>query len=426
MTKNVPPPPPYTRLHDASTIGLYNKGTSTFYLRNSDNTGIANLTFGFGPAGSGWQPIVGDWNGDGTDTIGLYNPATSTFYLRNSNSTGTAAATFAYGPAGAGWIPLAGDWNADGIDTVGLYNPATSTFYLRNTNSTGAANVSFAFGPAGGKWTPVVGDWNGDGTETIGLYNPATSTFYLRNTNNTGAANLSVAYGPAGGGWTPVVGDWNNDGIDTIGLQNPATSTFYLRNTNNTGAANMTFGYGPANSGWTPVIGDWNGVTNGLMAAGGPVTAPANVSALSQAALAPIVHEAIARWTAADLSPAVVQKLSQVQFTISDLSGSYLGQQQGTRVTIDTNAAGHGWFVDATPTLDEEFSPSISGTQFKAIDPQAVDKIDLLTVVEHELGHVLGLDDLDPSAADLMSGTLGIGVRRDISQQDAVDAAFGS
>jgi hypothetical protein len=40
--------------------------------------------------------------------------------------------------------------------------------------------------------------------------------------------------------------------------------------------------------------------------------------------------------------------------------------------------------------------------------------MDLLTVVEHELGHVLGLNDLDPQVAphDLLTTTLAPGVRR--------------
>ena len=50
--------------------------------------------------------------------------------------------------------------------------------------------------------------------------------------------------------------------------------------------------------------------------------------------------------------------------------------------------------------------------QLQAVDPRAVDRIDLLTVVEHELGHIAGLDDLDALADDLMSGVLGVGVRR--------------
>ena len=51
--------------------------------------------------------------------------------------------------------------------------------------------------------------------------------------------------------------------------------------------------------------------------------------------------------------------------------------------------------------------------QLRAVDPRAVDHIDLLTVVEHELGHIAGYGDLDALANNLMSGTLGVGVRRE-------------
>ena len=120
----------------------------------------ANLTFPFGPANSGWTPLVGDWNGDGIDTVGPYNPFTSTFYLRNTNSAGPANIVVSYGPA-AGWKPLVGDWNGDGVDTVGLYNPFTSTFFLRNTNTEGSADSTFPYGPAGAGWTPLGGNWDG-------------------------------------------------------------------------------------------------------------------------------------------------------------------------------------------------------------------------------------------------------------------------
>ena len=116
--------------------------------------------------------------------------------------------------------------------------------------------------------------------------------------------------------------------------------------------------------------------------------------ALSQADLQPIIREAIARWAGAGLDAAAVAKLTQAQFVISDLPGSYLGKTEGNQIYIDTNAAGYGWFVDPTPALDEEFTPSPNNQQLRAVDPRAVDRIDLLTVVEHELGHVLGLKTL--------------------------------
>ena len=145
---------------------------------------------------------------------------------------------------------------------------------------------------------------------------------------------------------------------------------------------------------------------------------------LTQADLEPIVQEAIARWTDAGLSGAALSKMTNAQFTIANLSGAHLGETVGEQVYIDAKAAGYGWFVDSTPSQDEEFTAS--NGQLKAVDARAVDQIDLLTVVEHELGHVAGLEDLGPTSSDLMDGTLGVGARRDVSSQDAIDALFRS
>ncbi len=41
----------------------------------------------------------------------------------------------------------------------------------------------------------------------------------------------------------------------------------------------------------------------------------------------------------------------------------------------------------------------------------------------HEMGHVLGLDDLDASGDDLMAGQLEPGIRRDFGPRE-IDALF--
>jgi hypothetical protein len=405
-----------------STIGLYNPTSSTFYLRNSNSTGFATTAFAYGPANSNLITLVGDWNGDGADTIGLYNPATSMFFLSDSNVSGFANDTFVFGPANSGDIPLVGDWNGDGKDTIGLYNPTTSMFFLKNSNSTGFADVAFVYGPANSGWTPLVGDWNGDGKDTVALYNPTTSMFYERNTNTTGFANTAFVYGPAKSGWKPLAGDWTGSGTDSIGLYNPAASMFYLRNSNTTGFANTTFTYGPANAGYVPLIGNWTGAGEAEMAAA-QGTAPQNAPTLTQSDLQPIVNEAIDLWSQAGLNAATLQKLRQAQFVISDLPGGLVGETAGNVIYLDTNAADNGWFIDPTPAANEEFSAQAGGQQLQAVDPRAVDHIDLLTVVEHELGHVAGLGDLNTVTDDLMNGVLGTGVRRLASHVDAVLAS---
>ena len=171
----------------------------------------------------------------------------------------------------------------------------------------------------------------------------------------------------------------------------------------------------------------------------------AQVSALSNEDLTPIVDEAIERWIEVlggenDL----LETLYDVEFQIVDFDGLILGQATPEVISIDADAAGYGWFVDDTPFDDVEFADSdgdgelttISGseavhrvriaasnvpdvesnpvgTRITTISgSEAEGRMDLLTAVMHELGHVLGYEDVDPAAADLMSETLDTGVRQ--------------
>ena len=240
------------------TAGIYVPTTGSWFLRNANSPGAADLVFGYGPAGLGWIALRGDWDGNGSDTAGLYDPANGNFFLKNTNAAGGADLVYGFGPAGFGWQPLVGDWDGDGVDTIGLYDPSSGFFFLRNTHAPGAADLVYGFGPAGTGWTPMLGDWDGNGTDTVGLYDPATGNFFLRNAHAAGGADLVYGFGPAGIGWKPVAGDWNGDGADTIGLYSPANGFFFLRNFHAPGAADVVFGYGPANT--TPILGDWNGL----------------------------------------------------------------------------------------------------------------------------------------------------------------------
>src|SRR5262249_41538995 len=83
-----------------------------------------------------------------------------------------------------------------------------------------------------------------------------------------------------------------------------------------------------------------------------------------------------------------------------DLPGATLGLASGQTIWLDGNAAGWGWFVDRTPWEDSEFTtPGDQGEQ---------GRMDLLTVLMHELGHVLGLDH---DAGGVMAETLSPGTR---------------
>jgi hypothetical protein len=153
---------------------------------------------------------------------------------------------------------------------------------------------------------------------------------------------------------------------------------------------------------------------------GGPGAAP--ITAAQVAALLP---EAIARWAATGLAPRDVARLRATAVEVTDLPDGYLGAAPlyGTVISLDADATGYGWFVDPTPADDAEFAVPTAGRGADPTSP-ATGRMDLLTVVMHELGHVLGLDSrFGGDSSDLMTAELWTGARRTpISGLDAPPA----
>ncbi|MEK6237293.1 MAG: hypothetical protein N2C14_21490 [Planctomycetales bacterium] len=147
-----------------------------------------------------------------------------------------------------------------------------------------------------------------------------------------------------------------------------------------------------------------------LTAAAGENTA-SSAAPLSQADASRLVDAAIDRLAAAGHADSDLDALRDLEVVVADLQGATLGLASGDRILLDADAAGHGWFLDDTPFLDEEYSLAPDGF-LVALDSSAAEGIDLLTVALHELGHHLGWEDLDPDLHDLMAGALDLGVRK--------------
>ncbi|MDH3605575.1 MAG: right-handed parallel beta-helix repeat-containing protein [Acidimicrobiia bacterium] len=167
------------------------------------------------------QPMLCDWNGDGTETVGLYRPTTGFLHLRQQNNYGFADVSIYFGiPEDR---PVCGDWNGDGIDTVGVYRSSNRTFYLRNSNVTGIAEQQFTFGDGNG--TPIAGDWNGDGKDTVGLWKQGNAYYELSN-GNTSAIGPHAFLGNPGD--PVVVADFDQNGRDTLGVYRTTNGRLYL------------------------------------------------------------------------------------------------------------------------------------------------------------------------------------------------------
>lgn len=234
----------------ADTVGIFRPSKSTFYLRNSNTTGPADITVLFGASTD--LPVVGDWDYDGVDTIGLYRPGNNTFYLKNANTAAAPVAhTFTFGIAGE--LPVIGDWNGDGFDSVGVY--ANGRFFLRNTLNDGFPDF-FVEWKANAGTQPLAGDWNGDGTDSVGVFNPTTAQFALSNQMcNCRVSSADFVFRLGNAGDVGFVGDWNADGVDGVGVFRPTNGITYLKNALTTGFADISMVYGIA--GDKPLAGRW-------------------------------------------------------------------------------------------------------------------------------------------------------------------------
>lgn len=123
--------------------------------------------------------------------------------------------------------------------------------------------------------------------------------------------------------------------------------------------------------------------------------AHAAYAGLSQSDLHRLAGVAEANWQAAGLNASGLE----VAYRIADLPGNQLavtlGRGDGSSlILVDADAAGVGWFVDATPTQNEEFW-GITATAGITITGAAAGRFDLLSVLHHEIGHAAGIDHQD-------------------------------
>ncbi|HEU4440581.1 MAG TPA: matrixin family metalloprotease, partial [Burkholderiales bacterium] len=88
-------------------------------------------------------------------------------------------------------------------------------------------------------------------------------------------------------------------------------------------------------------------------------------------------------------------------------------------------AAGHGWFIDPTPYDDAEYAGhSPDGALKASASSPAYARMDLLSVVMHEIGHLLGFGHDDSVATTVMDQALATGTR--VLSLDGFTASQGS
>jgi Right handed beta helix region len=236
------------------TVGIFRQSLNTYFLKNSNTTGTADITHVFGMAPTTDLPVVGDWDGDGVDTVGVYNPSAGQYRLKNSNAPGSPI-VFTPVLGIPGDRPMAGDWNSDGVDGIGVYRPSSGLIYLKNDPTTsGIADFTMVLGIPGD--VAVAGDWNGDGKDSPGVYRPSWQRFFL--TNQVCNCGVFADYSPILGvpGDVALAGDWTGSGRTGIGVFRPSNGLIYLKNDPTvSGIPDIKIVFGIPND--LPVAGHW-------------------------------------------------------------------------------------------------------------------------------------------------------------------------
>ncbi len=239
-------------------------------LRDANSAGAPDDTFNYGNPQLGDYPVVGDWDGNGSQTIGVVRPDANghwVWYLRNSNSAGSPSITpFAYGSARSGDFPVAGDWDGNGSWTIGVARPngGNIEWLLRNANGAGSPDVSFDEGTTDFGY-PVTGNFDGSGGATAGYaaVHPANPHWAWNLPTANGTADATpMEYGNIGLGDRPIAGDWDGNGTASAGVTRPDSSghwTWLLTNPTLLGTTSApAFSYGNVRTD-IPISGDWTG-----------------------------------------------------------------------------------------------------------------------------------------------------------------------
>jgi hypothetical protein len=267
-----------------SSIGIFNTTTHEWHLKSS--IASANNGCNIDPCtnpwqkkkiatrGSQWIPLVGDWNGSGTDDLGIYSPSATNhtenrWYLdRNGNGKWNHCdrdqCIRSFGQRGD--LPVVGDWSGRGKDKIGVFRPSTGEWFLdlRGNGKFDGCSVDrciASFGQNGD--LPVTGDWDASGISKIGLFRPSTGEWFL-DVNGNGiwdGCNIDQCIASFG---QPedlaVAGDWDATGSSKIGLFRPATGEWFLDVNGNgqwDGASVDKHISGFGQAGDSPVAGKW-------------------------------------------------------------------------------------------------------------------------------------------------------------------------
>jgi hypothetical protein len=406
---------------------LVGRAGGDWWVARSTGSAFVNELWGHWSNAVTWVDVqVADVDGDGKEDI--VGRTSGNWWV--ARSTGSSFANEPWG----GWSNAV-TWvdvqvaDVDGDRKDDIVGRAGGDWWVARSTGSGFANELWGHWSNAVSWVDVqVADVDGDGKDDI--VGRAGGDWWVAHSTGSGFANELWGHWSNAVTWVDVqVADVDGDGLDDI--VGRTGGDWWVARSTGSGFTNEPWGHWSNAVPWVDVLaGNFFDASPQNLETSSVATDSARGETLSHEELAPIVEEAIDILAATGLSEAQVQHLQQVQFQIANLPSNLVGQAWGNTITLDNDAAGVGYFVDLTPDADEEFYPikrvpqeplvgdtsaldaaflDLHGEELLARDEgPAAGRVDLLTVVLHELAHILGREH---EADGLLAASLAAGVR---------------
>ena len=197
-------------------LAVYRAAGAVWYVKALGSDTISELrSWG----GIDYEAVVGDYDGDGHADYALYAENSGMWYILKSSDGGVLSGQF----GGPGYKAMAGDFDGDEVADAALYDTRSGNWYIIKVNGVVIA-WNLLWGGEG--FTPIVGDYDGDGHMDVGAYHEETGLWFAKSVEG----DIILWWVPWGApGYKPVSGDYNEDGLTELSVYQRSSGLWFIR-----------------------------------------------------------------------------------------------------------------------------------------------------------------------------------------------------